>query len=57
MCPVIGEYAANRISGVEGPPALVKAFKIPEKEYPPPAPATRPDSTRRGVRPPPGEFE
>ena len=53
MCPVIGEYAANRISGIQGDPALVRAFKIPEKEYPPPAPATPADSARRAVRPPP----
>lgn len=53
MCPKIGEYASGRILGVEGDPKLVKAFKIPEKEYPPPAPATPADSTRRAVRPPP----
>jgi sarcosine oxidase len=54
MCPQIGEYASNRIIGIEGDPKLVKAFKIPAKEYEPPAPATPADSTRRAVRPPPG---
>ena len=31
MCPVIGEYAANRITGIDGDPALVRAFKIPDR--------------------------
>ena len=55
MCPKIGAYASSRILGVEGDPKLVKAFKIPPNEYPPPAPPAAPgDSTRRPVRPPPG---
>ena len=54
MCPKIGAYASSRILGVEGDPKLVKAFKIPAMEYPPPAPATPADSTRRPNRPPPG---
>ncbi len=53
MCPVVGEYAALRITGVPGDPALAKAFRIPEKEYEPPAPPQPADSTRRAVRPPP----
>jgi sarcosine oxidase len=53
MCPKIGAYASSRILGVEGDPKLVKAFKIPSAEYPPPAPATPADSTRRPNRPPP----
>ncbi len=53
MCPKIGAYASSRILGVEGDPKLVKAFKIPPMEYPPPAPVTPADSTRRPVRPPP----
>lgn len=40
MCPKIGDYASKRILGVEGDPKLVKAFKIPPNEYPPPAPPT-----------------
>jgi glycine/D-amino acid oxidase-like deaminating enzyme len=55
FCPVIGEYASQRILGVEGDSAVVKAFKIPEKEYdPPPAPG---DSTRRPPARPPEEEE
>jgi hypothetical protein len=56
FCPWIGDYASKRITGIEGDPAVVKAFKIPEKEYELPAPPAAPgDSTRRPVRPPPGE--
>jgi hypothetical protein len=59
MCPVIGEYAANRITGIDGDPALVKAFKIPSKEFeppPPPKPATPADSARKpGGAPPDSE--
>jgi sarcosine oxidase len=57
FCPVIGEYAAQRITGVDGDPKIAKAFRIPEKEYEPPAPATPADSTRRPVRPPPEDWE
>ncbi|HEY2850241.1 MAG TPA: FAD-dependent oxidoreductase, partial [Gemmatimonadaceae bacterium] len=38
MCPVIGEYAAKRLTGIDGDPALVRAFKIPAKDFEPPAP-------------------
>ncbi len=57
FCPVIGEYASQRILGVEGDPVLAKAFRIPEKEYepvPPPAPA---DSTRGAAARPPGDSD
>ncbi|MFI5232512.1 MAG: FAD-dependent oxidoreductase, partial [Gemmatimonadales bacterium] len=57
MCPVIGEYAANRITGIDGDPALVRAFKIPAKEFEPPAPpkpATPADSARKPGGAPPG---
>jgi glycine/D-amino acid oxidase-like deaminating enzyme len=51
--PVIGEYAAQRILGVEGDAAVAKGFRIPEKEFePPPTPA---DSTRRPPPPKPPE--
>jgi hypothetical protein len=34
--------------GIEGDPAIAKGFKIPEKDYEPPAPPGTPaDSTRR----------
>jgi glycine/D-amino acid oxidase-like deaminating enzyme len=47
FCPVIGEYAAQRVMGVEGDPAVAKAFRIPEKDYePPPTPAQQ-DSIRK----------
>jgi sarcosine oxidase len=53
FCPVIGEYAALRITGVDGDPVIAKGFRIPEKEYEPPAPpATAADSARRGAPPP-----
>ena len=42
--PVVGEYAAQRIMGIEGDAAVAKGFRIPEKEYepvPPPADNTR----------------
>ena len=39
--PKIGEYAAQRIMGIEGDPAIAKAFRIPEKDYDPPAQPTQ----------------
>ena len=49
--PEVGEYIAQRVMGIEGDPAVAKGFKIPEKDYEPPAPPGAPaDSTRR--RPP-----
>ena len=57
FCPWIGDHASKRITGVEFDPAIVKAFKIPEKEYEPSAPANPADSTRRPVRPPPGSSD
>jgi glycine/D-amino acid oxidase-like deaminating enzyme len=49
--PKIGDYVAQRVMGIEGDPAIAKGFKIPEKDYDPPAPPGTPaDSTRR--RPP-----
>jgi FAD dependent oxidoreductase len=47
FCPVIGEYAAQRVMGIEGDPAIAKSFRIPEKDYePPPTPAQQ-DSIRK----------
>ena len=49
--PKIGDYVAQRVMGIEGDAAIAKGFKIPEKDYDPPAPPGTPaDSTRR--RPP-----
>jgi sarcosine oxidase len=31
--PVIGEYIAQRVVGIEGDPALVKAFTLPTEQY------------------------
>lgn len=47
--PVMGEYAAQRVLGIEGDPKVAKGFRIPEKEYDPPAPPAA-DSTKK---PPP----
>jgi glycine/D-amino acid oxidase-like deaminating enzyme len=55
--PKIGDYVAQRVMGVPGDANIDKLFKIPEKDYDPPAPPAQPgDSTRRTPpRPPPGE--
>jgi sarcosine oxidase len=52
MCPKIGEYASGRILGTEKNAALIKAYKIPEKEYEPPAPRPQPADTTRHAPPP-----
>jgi len=51
--PVVGEYAAQRVMGIEGDPAIAKGFRIPEKEYEPPAPPPTADSAKKPP-PPPG---
>jgi sarcosine oxidase len=38
--PVMGEYVAQRVLGTEGDANVAKSFRIPEKDYDPPAPAT-----------------
>lgn len=40
--PVVGEYVAQRVMGIDGDPALIKAFKMPTEEYPPPTPPAKP---------------
>lgn len=35
FAPVVGEYVAQRVMGIDGDPALIKAFKMPTEEYPP----------------------
>lgn len=53
MAPVIGEYVSQRVLGVEGDPNVAKSFRIPEKDYDPPAPPAPPaDSTKK---PPPAD--
>jgi len=46
--PVIGEYAAKRVMGIEGDPAIAKGFRIPEKDYE--VPPVTPDSAATGGR-------
>jgi glycine/D-amino acid oxidase-like deaminating enzyme len=41
QCPVIGEYVTQRVMGIEGDPNVAKSFRIPEKDYDPPAPPGR----------------
>jgi glycine/D-amino acid oxidase-like deaminating enzyme len=56
--PVVGEYAARRVMGIEGDAAVAKSFRIPEKEYEPvPAPGTPADSARRAAPRPPGDED
>ncbi|MEO7083458.1 MAG: FAD-dependent oxidoreductase [Gemmatimonadaceae bacterium] len=52
--PVVGEYAAQRVMGIQGDAEIAKGFRIPEKEYEPPAPpAAAADSTKKPpVKPP-----
>ena len=49
----VGEYAAQRVMGIEGDAAIAKGFRIPEKEYDPPAPPAAADSTKRTPERPP----
>ena len=49
--PVIGEYAAQRVMGIQGDTAVAQAFRIPDKEYEAAPPAQPSDSTRRGTPP------
>ena len=53
--PVVGEYAAKRVMGILGDPDVAKGFRIPEKDYDPPAPpgGAAADSTRRAPARPP----
>ena len=37
FAPTVGEYIAQRVMGIEGDPAVAKTFRIPEREYDPPA--------------------
>jgi glycine/D-amino acid oxidase-like deaminating enzyme len=51
--PVVGEYAAQRVMGIDGDPTIAKGFRIPEKEYEPVPPPAAADSTRRAPTRPP----
>jgi glycine/D-amino acid oxidase-like deaminating enzyme len=45
--PKIGDYVAQRVLGAWADASVNQQFRIPEKEFEPPKPATPPDSTRR----------
>jgi glycine/D-amino acid oxidase-like deaminating enzyme len=47
--PVVGDYTAKRVMGIDGDPALIKAFKIPKEEFEEP-PRTAADSARVKAR-------
>jgi glycine/D-amino acid oxidase-like deaminating enzyme len=47
--PVVGDYTAKRVMGIEGDPAIAKAFKIPKEEFEEP-PRTAADSARVKAR-------
>jgi sarcosine oxidase len=53
--PTVGEYIAQRVMGIEGDPEIAKSFRIPEKDYEPPAPAQAADSTHRAPARPPDD--
>jgi glycine/D-amino acid oxidase-like deaminating enzyme len=55
--PVVGEYAAQRVTGIEGDAKIAKGFRIPEKEYEPVPPAQPADSTRRAPSRPPDDSQ
>ncbi|HEX5077434.1 MAG TPA: FAD-dependent oxidoreductase [Gemmatimonadaceae bacterium] len=47
--PVVGDYTARRVMGIEGDPAIAKAFRIPKEEFEEP-PRTAADSARVKAR-------
>jgi len=47
--PMVGEYVAKRVMGIEGDPAIAKAFRIPKEEFEEP-PRTAADSARVRAR-------
>ena len=47
--PVVGDYTARRVMGIEGDPAVAKAFRIPKEEFEEP-PRTAADSARVKAR-------
>ena len=53
--PVVGEYAAQRVMGIQGDADVAKGFRIPDKEFDPPPAPTAGDSTRRAPQRPPEE--
>ena len=47
--PVVGDYTAKRVMGIEGDPAVAKGFRIPKEEFEEP-PRTAADSARVKAR-------
>ena len=47
--PMVGEYVAKRVMGVEGDPAIARGFRIPKEEFEEP-PRTAADSARVRAR-------
>ena len=47
--PVVGDYTAKRVMGIEGDPAIATAFRIPKEEFEEP-PRTAADSARVKAR-------
>jgi sarcosine oxidase len=49
FAPKVGNYVAGRVLGNEGDPVAAKGFRIPEKDYDPPAPpaGSAADSTKK----------
>ena len=47
--PMVGEYVAKRVTGIEGDPAVAKGFRIPAEEFEEP-PRTAADSARVKAR-------
>jgi glycine/D-amino acid oxidase-like deaminating enzyme len=47
--PVVGDYTAKRVMGIEGDPAIAKGFRIPKEEFEEP-PRTAADSARVKAR-------
>jgi sarcosine oxidase len=52
FAPTIGAYVAQRVMGTEGDPAVAKVFRIPEKDYEPPAADSTGRGRGRGTTPP-----
>jgi hypothetical protein len=46
---MVGDYTAKRVMGIEGDPAIAKAFRIPKEEFEEP-PRTAADSARVKAR-------
>jgi glycine/D-amino acid oxidase-like deaminating enzyme len=52
FAPKIGDYVARRVMGTWADPSVDAVFRIPEKEYEPPAPAQPADGARAAPKKP-----